>query len=82
MIMKMMMIIAVSQLILKVGTPDFALQQIQIVHTDDVDDYGDNDDDDNNDEDDDDDDYSCKSVNFKGKPSRFCIVVDLDSTYR
>ena len=40
----------------------------------------DDDDDDNNhdDDDDDNDDYSCKSVNFKVRTSRFCMEVDLD----
>ena len=36
----MMMIIAVSQLFLKVGPPDFALWQIYVVPTDDIFDYG------------------------------------------
>ena len=60
MMMKMMikMIITVSQLILKVGPPDFALQQIQIIPTDDFGDYGQNDDDDN------DDDENCISFNL------------------
>ena len=46
------------------------------------DDDNDNDDDDNdNDDNDDDDDYSCNSVNFQARTSRFCVEVDLHSTY-
>ena len=40
------------------------------VNDDDNDDNGDNDDKD---------DYSCNSVNFKGRTSRFCIELDLDN---
>ena len=46
------------------------------------DDYDDNDDDDDNVDDDDDDDndhYSCNSVNFKVRASRFCMEIDLDN---
>ena len=38
----------------------------------------DNNDDDDNDDEDDKDDYSCNSVNFKVRPSRFCKELDLD----
>ena len=42
----------------------------------------DNDDDDENDNDDDDnDDYSCNSVNFQVRTSRFCKEVDLDKNF-
>ena len=48
--------------------------------TDNVDDDDDNDDDDDdNDDNDDKDDYSCNSVNFKVRPSRFCKELDLDN---
>ena len=41
----------------------------------------DNDDDDDNNLNDDDDDYSCNSVNFKARTSRFCMELDLDNIY-
>ena len=44
----------------------------------DNDDGSDNDDDEN----DDGDDYSCNSVKFQFRTSRFCMVINLDSTYR
>ena len=43
----------------------------------DKDDDSKDDDDDNDDEDD----YSCNSVNFQARTSRFCIEVDLHKTY-
>ena len=69
------------------GPPDFAWKQIQIVPTDDDDeydnnDYYDDDDDDDDGGDDDDDDYNCKAVNFQARTSRFCMVVDLNSSPR
>ena len=81
-IMMIKMIIAVSQSISKLGPPDFAWKQIQIIDIDDNDDvdYNNDDDDDDNDSDDNDnddndinngDDYSCKSVNFQAKTSKF-----------
>ena len=45
----------------------------------DDDDY-DDDDDDYDDDNDDDDDYSCNSVSFQARTSRFCMQVDLDNT--
>ena len=56
MIMMMKMIIAVTQSILKLGPPNFAWNQVQIISNsdDDYDDY----------DDDNDDHYSCNSVNF------------------
>ena len=71
MIMMMMMkmsIIAVSQSIFKLGPPDFAWKQIQIISNIDDDD-----------DDDDKDDYICKSVNFKVSTSKFCMEIDLDN---
>ena len=47
---------------------------------DDDNDDDDNDDDDNDDEDDEDH-YSCNSVNFQARTSRFCMEVDLHNTY-
>ena len=38
-----------------------------------------NDNDDDDDDNDDKDDYSCNSVNFKVRPSRFCKELDLDN---
>ena len=38
-------------------------------------------DDDDEDNDDDEDDYSCNSVNFQARTSRFGMEVDLDNTY-
>ena len=75
MMMKMIkIIIAVTQSIFKLGLPDFARQQIQIIsniYDDDNDDY----DEDNHDKDD----YICKSVNFKVRTSKFCMEIDLDN---
>ena len=68
-----MIIIAVTQSIFKLGPPDFAWKQIQIIS---------NIYDDDNDEDDDNvdkDDYICKSVNFKVRTSKFCFEIDLDN---
>ena len=68
-----MIIIAVTQSIFKLGPPDFAWKQIQIIS---------NIYDDDNDEDDDNvdkDDYICKSVNFKVRTSKFCMEIDLDN---
>ena len=48
MIIMIKMIIAVTQLILKLGPPDFAWKQIQIISTDDNNDDDDDVDDDNN----------------------------------
>ena len=42
------------------------------------DDDNDNDDDDDDDDNDDDDDYSCNSVNFQARTSRFCVEVNPD----
>ena len=39
-------------------------------------------DDDNNDDDDDNDHYSCYSVNFKVRTSRFCMEIELSLRYR
>ena len=74
MMMIIMIIIAVTQSIFKLGPPDFAWKQIQIISNIDDDDY-DDDDDDN----DDNDAYICKSVNFKVRTSRFCMEIDLDN---
>ena len=41
----------------------------------------DHDNDDDDDENDDEDDYSCNSVNFQARTSRFWIEVDLHNTY-
>ena len=59
-----MIIIAVTQSIFKLGTPDFAWKQIQIISNI-YDDDDDEDDDDDDDDKDDKDAYICKSVNFK-----------------
>ena len=73
MMMMIMIIIAVTQSIFKLGPPDFAWKQIQIISNI----Y---DDDDDEDEDDDDKDaYICKSVNFKVRTSKFCMEIDLDN---
>ena len=45
-----------------------------LIHNGDDDDENDNDDDDN-------DDYSCNSVNFQVRTSRFCKEVDLDKNF-
>ena len=81
-----MIIIAVTQSIFKLGPPDFAWKQIQIIsNIYDDDDHDDDEDNDDNDDDDDDDDindkddYSCNSVNFYARTSRFCMEVDLDN---
>ena len=80
MIMMIMIIIAVTQSIFKLGPPDFAWKQIQIISNiyDDDDDDEDEDEDDQ-DDDDDDDAYICKSVNFKVRTSKFCMEIDLDN---
>ena len=40
------------------------------------------DDSEDDDNDDDDDDYSCNLFNFQTRNSRFCMIIDLDGTYR
>ena len=47
----------------------------------DDDDNDDDNDDDDNDDNDDDGDYSCNSVNFQARTSKFCMKVDLDNIY-
>ena len=75
--MMIIMIIAVTQSCIELEPKDFAQKQIQIMPTDDDeddDDNGDNKDDDNDNGDDDDgdnDDYSCNSVIFQARTSRF-----------
>ena len=90
MMMKIKMDIARPNL--KLGAPDFAWQQIQIIPTDDENDHGDDDDDydDNDDDSDDDDDDELDdedqnghySVNFPAKSSIFCMVIDVYNTKR
>ena len=46
-----------------------------------MDNEDDDEDNDDNDDEDDDDDYSCNSVNFQARTSRFCMEVDLHNTY-
>ena len=54
--------------------------RLYLIENDDDDDDDDNDDDDDdNDDIDDKDDYSCNSVNFKVRTSRFCMDIDLDN---
>ena len=72
MMMMIMIIIAVTQSIFKLGPPDFAWKQIQIISNI----Y---DDDDDDEDDDDKDAYICKSVNFKVRTSKFCMEIDLDN---
>ena len=65
-----------TQLIFELGTPNFVWQQIQIIPTDDdnnyVDDYDDNDDYSDNDDELDDEDQNCNnSANFQARNSRF-----------
>ena len=74
----------ITQSFFMLGPPDFAWKQIQIVPTDDDDEYDNNDyyDDDDDGGVDDDDDYNCKAVNFQARTSRFCMVVDLNSSPR
>ena len=74
MMMMIMIIIAVTQSIFKLGRPDFAWKQIQIISNI----YNDDDDDDDGD-DDDKDAFICKSVNFKVRTSKFCMEIDLDN---
>ena len=85
MIMKNKMI--KTQLIFYPGTPNFVSQQIQIIPTDDGNNYVDDDDvdyDDNDDDSDDeldDEDQNCNnSDNFQARCSIFCMVIYLDST--
>ena len=48
----------------------------------DVDEDDDNENNDyNNDDNDDEDDYSCNSVNFQARTSRFCMEVSIDNSY-
>ena len=65
-----MIIIAVTQSIFKLGHPDFAWKQIQILS---------NIDEDDDDDDDDKDAFISKSVNFKVRTSKFCMEIDLDN---
>ena len=78
MMMMIMIIIAVTQSIFKLGRPDFAWKQIQIISNI-YDDDDDDDDDDGDDDDDDKDAFICKSVNFKVRTSKFCMEIDLDN---
>ena len=73
--MMIMIIIAVTQSIFKLGRPDFAWKQIQIISNI----YNDDDDDDDDGDDDDKDAFICKSVNFKVRTSKFCMEIDLDN---
>ena len=75
MMMMIMIIIAVTQSIFKLGRPDFAWKQIQIISNI----YNDDDDDDDDGDDDDKDAFICKSVNFKVRTSKFCMEIDLDN---
>ena len=77
--MMIMIIIAVTQSIFKLGRPDFAWKQIQIISNIYDDDDDDDDDDDGDDDDDDKDAFICKSVNFKVRTSKFCMEIDLDN---
>ena len=79
MMMMIMIIIAVTQSIFKLGRPDFAWKQIQIISNIYDDDDDDDDDDDADDDDDDKDAYICKSVNFNVSTSKFCMEVYLDN---
>ena len=81
MMMMIMIILVVTQSILKLGPPNFAWKQIQIIfNKNDDDDNDDDDDDDDNDNDNDGkDDYSCNSVIFYVRTSRFCMEVDQDN---
>ena len=78
MMMKMMMmikmIISANQSIFKLGRPDFAWKQIQIISN-----IYDDDNDDDDGDDDDKDAFICKSVNFKVRTSKFCMEIDLDN---
>ena len=86
--MNMMMKIKMikTQLIFELGTPNFVWQQIQIIPTDDDNNYVDDDDvdyDDNDDDSDDeldDEDQNCNnSDNFQARCSIFFMVIYLDS---
>ena len=74
MVMMIMIIIAVTQSFSDLGPPDFSWKYIYIILKD-----NDEDDDNDDDNDDHDDDYSCNSVNFHARTSRFCMEIDLDN---
>ena len=87
--MNMMMKIkmAIARPNLKLGAPDFAWQQSQIIPMDDDNDRGDDDvDSDGNGDDNDEDEYDDEdhnghnSTNFQARSFRLCMIIDLDNT--
>ena len=78
----------ITQSFFKLEPTNFAWKQIQIISINDDDEDDDNDHDhddgdgDDEDNDDDNDYYSCNSVNFQARTSRFCMEINIDNTYR
>ena len=84
MIMMMTIKMAIALPNLKLGAPDFAWQQIQLIPTDDYNDRGNDDvDSDGNGDDnehDDEDHNGHNSANFQAMSFRLCMIIDLDIT--